>query len=89
MGFFIQCVDVITLTKIGNPKFPKKTNQESVRFRIGGFSIKWATESYEHYAQGGRGGCPVTPGYGYSTIAKNYKLEKSHRQSFMAAKIGV
>lgn len=25
--------------------------------------------TYEHYAQGGRGGRPVTPGYGYSTIA--------------------
>jgi putative transposase len=26
--------------KVGNPKFKKKTNQQSARFRIGGFSIK-------------------------------------------------
>lgn len=25
--------------------------------------------TYEHYTQGGRGGRPITPGYGYSTIA--------------------
>ncbi len=33
--------------------------------------------TYEHYTQGGKGGRPVTPGYGYSTIAWIPKSEGS------------
>ncbi|MBC1236265.1 MULTISPECIES: NF041680 family putative transposase [Nostoc] len=33
--------------------------------------------TYEHYTQGGRGGRPITPGYGYSTIAWIPEIEGS------------
>ncbi|MFO5491357.1 MAG: hypothetical protein ACLBM6_02160 [Cuspidothrix sp.] len=34
--------------KVGSPKFKKKTNQQSARFRIGGFSIKCLNCGTEH-----------------------------------------
>jgi putative transposase len=39
-NFFNSCKGKRKGKKIGSPKFKKKTNQQSARFRIGGFSIK-------------------------------------------------
>jgi hypothetical protein len=60
------------LMKLYNQKIPKQG-----RIILGGDHTAWSRpdaptlkeRTYEHYAQGGKGGHPVTPGYGYSTIA--------------------
>lgn len=39
-NFFDSIKGKILGKKLGSPKFKKKTNQQSARFRIGGFSIK-------------------------------------------------
>ena len=60
------------LMRLYSKKIPKEE-----RIILAGDHTAWSRpdartlreRTYEHYTQGGRGGRPVTPGYGYSTIA--------------------
>lgn len=68
------------LMKLYNQKIPKQG-----QIILGGDHTAWSRpdaptlreRTYEHHPQGGKGGRPVSPGYGYSTIAWIPEIEGS------------